>query len=288
MSMKYLGETFDIHGGGMDLKFPHHENEIAQSETATGKPFARYWMHNGLTRIQTKAAGGDGEKMSKSLGNVKLIRDLLNEFPAESLRFLVLSTHYRRPIEFGDEPMASVRKQLDGFYRLFGRIERMTDTSVYSADLHLEGLIGEAELAADREYAEAALRLKLQFLERMDDDFNTAGAISVLHELAALVNRYIDEQSLETKGRAEGLSFALGGGVMIVELARLLGLFEKPPQKKVAGDGLTDKLMSMLIAMRQDAREQKNFELADQIRDRLAAIGVTLEDCPDGTIWRRE
>ncbi|MCG3179622.1 MAG: Cysteine--tRNA ligase [Phycisphaerae bacterium] len=281
MSMQYLGETFDIHGGGMDLKFPHHENEIAQSETATGKTFAKYWLHNGLTRINTK-------KAARSERNAPLIRELLASQGAESIRFLVLSTQYRRPIEFNDEAMAAVNKQLSSFYRLFERIARMTDSSVYTADLHLEGLVDESQAASDRDFAQQCLVQKLAFMERMDDDFNTAGAISVLHDLAGLVNRYIDEEHLESKGRAEGLSFALGGAVMIVELGRIIGLFEQPPRKAATSDALADSLMKLFIELRQQARAGKNFALADNIRDRLAEIGVVLEDRSDGTIWRKE
>jgi cysteinyl-tRNA synthetase len=281
MSMHYLGETFDMHGGGMDLKFPHHENEIAQSETATGKPFAKYWMHNGLTRINTK-------KASKSEGNVRLIRDLLREYSAETLRFLILSTHYRRPIDFADEVMDNTVKALGTFHRLFERVQRIASASPYQADLRIEGLAGDAQLDADREFVRQALADKLGFVERMDDDFNTAGAIAVLHDLAGLVNRYIDEQQFETKGRPEAVSFALGGAVMIVELGRLLGLFLRPPKRVEVDDALAGRLVQLLIALRNEARAAKNFALGDRIRDGLAAIGVKLEDRPDGTIWRKE
>ncbi|MDD4888607.1 MAG: cysteine--tRNA ligase [Phycisphaerae bacterium] len=281
MAMQYLGETFDMHGGGMDLKFPHHENEIAQSETATGKPFAKYWMHNGLTRINTK-------KASKSEGNVKLIHDLLEQFPPETLRFFILSTHYRRPIDFTDEAMENTTKAIATFHRLFERVERLAGSSPYTMDLRLEGLVNDAQSEADREYAQAALGQKLALLERMDDDFNTAGAIAVLHDLAALVNRFIDEQQLETKPRPDGLNFAMAGAVMLVELGRLLGLFLRPPKKAEPGDSLAGELMQVLITLRKEARASKNYALGDRIRDLLAGLKIKLEDRPDGTGWRKE
>ncbi len=281
MSMQYLGETFDFHGGGMDLKFPHHENEIAQSETATGREFAKYWLHNGLLRI-------GGEKGSKTKGNAPLVHDLVSQHSAEALRFFILSTHYRRPIDFTDEAMANTHKALAGFYRLFERIERLGGTSPYEADLHMEGMAGEAQSDEDRRFAREALALKLAFMERMDDDFNTAGAISVLHELAALVNRFIDEQRLEEESaRGEGAGFALAGGVMIVSLGRLLGLFIRAPRKEKLDDSLAGRVIEAMIALRNEARAEKNFALADRVRDRLAECGVVLEDRPDGTIWRR-
>src|SRR5262249_25495826 len=132
MSMKYLGQTFDIHGGGMDLMFPHHENELAQSESATGKPFVKYWMHNGLTRIKTKLASGEwaDEKMSGSIGNVVSARELIDKHGADLLRYLLLSTHYRRPIEFTDEVLANARKGLSVFTRLFERVQRLSGQAV--------------------------------------------------------------------------------------------------------------------------------------------------------------
>jgi cysteinyl-tRNA synthetase len=291
MSMQYLGETFDIHGGGMDLKFPHHENEIAQSETATGRPFAKYWLHNGLTRVATKASGrelGGPEKMSKSLGNVKLVRDLLEKHAPEAIRFFILSTHYRRPIDFSDEALDNAVKSLATFHRLFERIGRIANASVYQADLRLEGLAGDAQAEVDRDFARQALAFKLAFLERMDDDFNTAAAIATLHELATLVNRYADEQQIEVKPRPEAVQFALAGAVMIVELGRLLGLFIRPPTKKQPGDELLGKLVQLLIDIRAEARSAKNYAMGDRIRDGLAALGIKLEDRPDGTGWTKE
>jgi cysteinyl-tRNA synthetase len=165
MAMARLGETLDIHGGGMDLIFPHHENEIAQSETATGKPFARYWMHNGLTRIRTKATAGEwkNEKMSKSLGNIRQIDELLDEYGGELLRAFVLGTHYRRPLEFSDEQLTATARSLETFYRLFERVERVTGSDAYGDGMDIVRMHGEAPTDADRAFVDEVVRLRLSF-----------------------------------------------------------------------------------------------------------------------------
>jgi len=179
MSMALLGETFDIHGGGIDLIFPHHENEIAQSETATGKPFAHYWMHNGLTRIRTKASGGEwtDEKMSKSLGNIRTISDLLAEHSPETIRMFILSTHYRRPLDFSDEQLANTEKAAGTFYRLFERIGRMTGEDVYASGDTLQRVRGQATTEHQQAFANEVTAARVRLYEAMDDDFNTAGAV---------------------------------------------------------------------------------------------------------------
>jgi cysteinyl-tRNA synthetase len=287
--MKYLGETFDMHGGGMDLMFPHHENELAQSQCATGKPFARFWMHNGLTRIKTKLASGEwaDEKMSGSIGNVVPAAQLLDEHGAELLRYFLLSTHYRRPIEFTDEVMANAKKGLSVFHRLFDRIERLGGQS-------LEGQKDMTQVATelvDGEYADLArsvLAYKMKFLEMMDDDFNTAGAIAVLHELSGEINSFIEKHQLEHQKSPAALAAAAAGTVTVKNLGLVLGLFRGVDMATAARESeLTDKLMTLLIGLRREARKDKNFSLADGIRDKLAEIGVTLEDRPDGTIWRK-
>src|SRR5438105_13680573 len=165
MSMKLLGKTLDIHGGGLDLQFPHHENELAQSESYTGVRFVRYWMHNGLMKTGT-------EKMSKSKGNEIVVAELLKRHEPQTLRFFLLSTHYRRPIDFSEERLEEVRRGLDGFYRFFERFERITKQSFYEFKRPLAvPLAGEF------------VELRKRFLEHMDDDFNTGGAVGVLYEL---------------------------------------------------------------------------------------------------------
>jgi cysteinyl-tRNA synthetase len=291
MSIKYLGETFDMHGGGMDLMFPHHENELAQSESATGKPFARYWLHNGLTRIKTKLASGEwaDEKMSGSLGNVVSARELLDRHGPELLRYMLLSTHYRRPIEFTDEVLTAARKGLSVFSRLFERTERLTGQRLED---HLDDMdrVSGSLLDTDHAgYARSVLSLKMQFLEMMDDDFNTAGAIAVLHEIAGEVNGFIERTGLERARQPDLLKAVAAGAQTLRTLGLILGMFrfpDRPEQKDESG--LTEQLMALLIRLRQDARKQKNFALADGIREGLKEIGITLEDRPDGTVWRKE
>ncbi|MBN1844355.1 MAG: cysteine--tRNA ligase [Sedimentisphaerales bacterium] len=291
MSMKYLGESFDIHGGGLDLVFPHHENEIAQSETATGRPFAKYWMHNGLTRIQTKAAGGEwkAEKMSKSLGNIRPLGALLAAYPPELIRFFLLSTHYRRPIDFSDEALEATQKGLAGIHRLFERIERLGGQDVFQTACSIERWKDRAQTEADQQFIEAVTQAKLRYLEALDDDFNTAAAIAVLHELCTRINRYIDQQRQEIQANRQAGTLMLEGGRMVTGLAQTLGLLTGPPARADAADGLTDALMQLLIELRAEARRRKDFALSDAIRDRLKAIGVALEDHPDqGTTWRKD
>jgi len=288
MSMALLGETFDIHGGGMDLIFPHHENEIAQSETATGKPFARIWMHNGLTRVRTRAAGGQwqDEKMSKSLGNVRVLTDLLEEYPGETIRAFVLSTHYRRPLEFSDEQLRNTQRSLEGFYRLFERIARATGQDVYAGGQVLERSYNLAEADAEKALVEEVLRHRLGFYEAMDDDFNTAGAIAALHRMAGAINRYMDATGLDAGGSENAKTLAAAAGVTLVMTGRILGLFEARPSRPEA-DGLDTAEIERLIEQRAAARKAKDYATADAIRSQLAEMGIVIEDTPTGTVWRR-
>src|SRR5205814_1778815 len=199
MSMKYLGPTFDIHGGGMDLMFPHHENELAQSECATGHTFAKYWMHNGLTRMKTKLAGGEikNEKMSKSLGNVIDAKAAIGEFGADLLRYLILSTHYRSPIDFGDEVVTASRKGLGTFGRLLDRAARIVGEQPADKIQTMDQAAGGLYDTEYGDFAREVLAHKMKFLEMMDDDFNTAGAIAAMHELAGIVNAFIESNRCE-------------------------------------------------------------------------------------------
>jgi cysteinyl-tRNA synthetase len=277
MSMKYLGETLDIHGGGLDLQFPHHENELAQSESYTGKPFSRYWMHNGLMKMgHTKMAG--------SVGNVVNVVDLLKKHHPETVRLLLLGTHYRSPIEYSEDRLGEVRRSLDGFYRFFERFERITRTEFYrlTAPVRLAAL-GRGEGA----FVEQVSRLRDTFLENMADDFNTGGAVGVLHELLTALNRFADETKLEGEGNATDAEQFRQGAIVLRELSQILGLFSKPATAENAGnDQLVNALMQLLLDLRAEARKTKNFALSDQIRKRLTEIGVTLEDRPGGTGWR--
>lgn len=259
MSMHYLGETFDIHGGGTDLVFPHHENEIAQSEAATGKPFARYWLHNEWVML-------GGEKMSKSTGHFIPILELLKKYEPDVIRLYLLSTHYRSQIEFSEETLASSRSAL----------ERLQNA------LALEGADGEIDpstLEAKEAGVFATISSSQQVFESgMDDDFNTSKAISVLFDLAKLANRAHKDG---TDARLIGLAQK-----KIRVLGRVLGLFESKKEK--VSDSMVDPLLENICEVRNTLRAEKNFKAADLIRDRLEQIGIKLEDGPGGTSWKRK
>jgi cysteinyl-tRNA synthetase len=286
MSAKLLGETFDIHGGGMDLLFPHHENEIAQSESRTGKPLAKYWMHNGLTRFNTKKISKSDAEMQRVMAELQL-NNLLAKYPAELLRFLILSSHYRAPIDFSPETIDAARKGLSTFHRLFERVERVTGNSPFQSSTRMEqvrnggGPTGAAlidEVLADQ----------VRFLEMMDDDFNTAGAIGVLFDLAGRINRFVEQSRLELSRDEAAAAIVAGACGTLIFLGRLLGLFEQPPPRDLGGDELTGDLVKLLIDVRAMARKAKQFEIGDAIRQRLDDLGIVLEDRADGTDWRRK
>jgi cysteinyl-tRNA synthetase len=252
MSTHHLGDHFDIHGGGMDLKFPHHENEIAQSEAATGHPFVNYWMHNGFVRV-------DDEKMSKSLGNFFTVREILKNYRAEEVRYFILASHYRSPLNYSQENLDNSRAAL---------------TRLYTT---LRGL--EPAAATGRE---ACAEYETSFHQAMDDDFNTPEAVAVLFELAREINRARDTDT----GRANRLAGCMK------RLAGVLGLLQAEPDaflRESAGavDGLTDAQIEALIADRIAARKAKDWAEADRIRDELEAQGILLEDGAEGTRWRR-
>ena len=289
MAMRYLGETLDMHGGGMDLVFPHHENEIAQSESATGKPFANYWMHNGLTRVNTKKISKSDADPEMQAALLKMtLHNLLAEYPGELLRFFVLSTHYRSPIEYSTEEIESKRKGLDTFYRLFERVERICGASPHDDVPALSE--PQASACANLRSPKLATLCDEQhtaFERAMDDDFNTGSAIAVLFEFAASINRFIEQGKLESGGTDDARQDALTATRRLIAVSRLIGLFLDPPQKKRTGDdGLTDSVMQILIEVRQQLRKKKDFETADLIRDRLAASNITLEDRAGETSWR--
>jgi cysteinyl-tRNA synthetase len=289
MAMRYLGETFDIHGGGLDLVFPHHENEIAQSQCASGRPFAKYWMHNGLTRVNTKkiSKSDTSPEMQEALARMTL-HNLLARYPGELVRFLILSTHYRRPIEYSEEEIESKRKGLAVFHRLFERVTRTCGESPYAAAGTEHGSRSSgAHAAPGGALREAAETCTARFEQAMDDDFNTAGAIAALFEFAPLINRFIDEHKLESAPQPAEQVEALHAAAHLVRLGRLIGLFLEPPEPRAAGDDMTGRVMEVLIDVRRHLRGKKDFETADMIRNLLAQRGITLEDRPDGTGWRR-
>jgi cysteinyl-tRNA synthetase len=291
MAMKYLGERLDMHGGGMDLLFPHHENELAQSECATGHPFAKFWMHNGLTRIKTKLAGGEvrNEKMSKSLGNVVEARTAITELGPDLLRYLILSTHYRSPIDFSDEVVVASRKGLSTFGRVLERIERVLGEPLSEKIQTMDQAAGAIFESEHADFASSVLAHKMKYLEMMDDDFNTAGAVAALHELAGTINSFMERRRVEKDKDADTLAAAASAAQTFKSLCTILGFFRVKPQPGDAREkGLVDDLMKIFIAIRAEARDTKNFTTADSIRKHLTSIGITLEDRPDGTIWRKD
>jgi len=279
MSMRILGKTLDIHGGGLDLQFPHHENELAQSESYSDAPFAKYWMHNGLLKMgQTKMAG--------SVGNVVNIEDLLKKHAAETVRYLLLNTHYRSPIEYGDERLVEAHRALDNFYRFFERFQRIIGKSFYA--LTAPKTRSEHDKFKEQYGSNVEGEEQLQsFVASMDDDFNTGAAVAQLYELLKQLNRLADEAKLETTPDAAARARFERGATVLKEMGQLLGLFEEAPAAKKGGsDQLTQGLMQLLIDLRAEARKAKNFALGDQIRKRLTELGVTLEDRQGGTEWR--
>lgn len=309
MAVRFLGETFDIHGGGMDLIFPHHENEIAQSEAANRQPFAKYWLHNGLTRVNTK-------KISKSDASPEMIealtkmtlRNLLRAVSPELIRFFVLSTHYRRPIEYSDDELESRKKGLETFYRLFERVERVARISPYQYATMFPSLgcthpgalrdpvAARIAVIESGELQGAAGEAATEFHRSMDDDFNTAGAIAALFDFAGAVNRHVELHKLDALTGSTGVPAearaavqdALSASARLIVLARIIGLFLEPVAKTgAADDGLADSAMQVLIQVRKHLRAKKDFETADLIRNLLTERKITLEDRPDGTLWRK-
>jgi cysteinyl-tRNA synthetase len=252
MNLAELGEQIDIHGGGNDLIFPHHENEIAQSECYTGKEFSRYWVHNGMLQL-------GGEKMSKSLGNIISIKEFLSKRSADVMRMLVLNGTYRAPLMFNDDTLDAAEKN----------VERLK-SALRPASPSAKGLSAEALTAL----ASASDSAKTNFTEAMDSDFNTAGAIAALFELSKAINTAKDNSATDEQLKPAQDSFR--------ELANVLGL--KLEEKQ--GSGEQDEQINALIAERTEARKQKQWKRSDEIRDQLKEMGVTIEDSKDGTIWR--
>lgn len=276
MAMRHLGETFDIHGGGMDLIFPHHENEIAQSCGATGKEFARYWIHNGFVQINQ-------EKMSKSLNNFFTIREIFKEsewsdaVTGEMLRYFLLSTHYRSPVDFSDQSLQEAKSALNGFYDLFERLNEPAP----------------AQNVADQQMREATSRMRQAFAEAMDDDLNTPTAVAALQKLRGEANKALEAGLSSEMRRTVRQEFRTLGAV--------LGLLQldswqfkrqlQPALSDQQGEMITtwtDDDVAVKIAARIEAKQAKDYRLADQLRAELASHGVTIEDRPDGTSrWKR-
>ncbi len=287
MCLKMLGNTLDIHGGGLDLQFPHHENELAQSESYTGEPFVRYWMHNGLMKV-----GNDKISKSKEEEQRKMVvlgvTEVLGAHGAETLRFLLLNTHYRSPIEYSEDRLGEMRRSLNNFYRFFERYQRISGRSFYQLEAPMRYAATAAGGTPGSEFLNEVARLRATFLECMADDFNTGGAIGVLYELLTALNRFADARQLEGGAATPAAREEFERGVVVLrELSQILGLFREPPASAVgANDQLVGGLVQLLIDLRNDLRKAKNFALADQIRKRLSELNITLEDRPGGTGWR--
>ncbi|MDO4339658.1 MAG: cysteine--tRNA ligase [Eubacteriales bacterium] len=255
MSKKYLGEEIDIHAGGEDLIFPHHENEIAQSECCNGKTFARYWMHNGFLNI-------DNKKMSKSLGNFRTVREISKQYDLQVLRFFMLNAHYRSPLNFSADLMEASKNALERIVEAAGRLK---DRKAAAAVQELQGN-EEALLKETQSYV-------AKFEEAMDDDFNTADALAAIFELVKFANTNVTENS----------SYAFADGLLsiLLKLCDVLGLIVDKKEE------ILDKEIEDLIAERQAARKAKNFARADEIRDELLGKGIILKDTREGVKWKR-
>lgn len=250
MSTCCLGDSFDIHGGGTDLVFPHHENEIAQSEAATGKQFARYWLHNGSVRV-------DNEKMSKSLGNFFTVRDVLRKYSGEVIRYLLISSHYRSPINYSEQGLQQASVALERFYTALRALETTNVRELVNS------------------------RFEKAFCAAMDDDFNTPVALGVMFDLAREINRQ----------REESPDVAAQLGRLLIKFGGVLGVLQGSPETFLQGqddDEVDAAHIESLLIQRREARQSKDWALADEIRDKLVALKVVVEDSADGSTWRIE
>ena len=251
MANKYLGETIDLHSGGQDLIFPHHENEIAQSECANGKPFAHYWMHNGYINI-------NNQKMSKSLGNFFTVRDIRKKYDSEVIRFFMLSAHYRNPINFADTLMDQAKSAVERVYTCIENLEFLLENAAQTAD-------------TDEAVYKKLDEFKQKYMDAMDDDLNTAGAIAAIFDIVYFANTELSAQNSKT-----AIQKTLD---LIHELGDVLGLFTKSTKKSI------DNEIEALIEERNKARQEKNWAKADEIRDKLKEMNIVLKDTPNGVQW---
>lgn len=257
LSHQYLDGRLDIHAGGNDLVFPHHENEIAQSEAATGKPFFRFWLHNGMLSIS-------GQKMSKSLGNFDYAHNVLASYDAETVRYFYLSRHYRKPLDYSDQGLQASQTAVTRIRTLLSDV-----------DAELRGLSGDYG-AAGKTFVHSLSEFRTRYITAMDNDLNTVAAIGVIQELVLTANRFRADATEDDR-------LALRNAVALTrELGEPLGLFSTA---NIRERGLEDGLLTLLVGLRKQLRDKREFELADQIRDQLAELGVTLKDNAQGTLW---
>lgn len=268
MSSEYLGETLDIHGGGKDLIFPHHENEIAQSESASGKPFVRFWIHNGFVNINQ-------EKMSKSLGNFLMIKDIIKEYHPEAVRLFLLSNHYRSPVDFTDQSLDEAESGLDKIYALLERIEKQTGPDREKEAVAVESGKGD---------------IWERFAEAMDDDFNSAQAIGIIFDSVKKINRLLNNNDLSP----ENIQIIKRGYGDILRIGGILGILTEPPAVYFAGKkssgikkaSIDPDLIDKMIMERSAARKEKDWARADQIRQELLNMNIVIEDSIEGTVWK--
>ncbi|WP_276892561.1 cysteine--tRNA ligase [Dialister micraerophilus] len=266
MSTHYLGATFDFHGGGSDLIFPHHENEIAQSEGATGQKFVKYWLHNGFITINS-------EKMSKSLNNFFLVKDVLEKYSGDALRYFLLSTHYRSPLDFSDERLEEAEKNMSKLKDVIARIKEMEKED------------GKVETNESVSLKKAAARTIEEFRQAMNDDFNTGLATGVLFDFVKDINIYYNAVN---SGVAIDKEAVIEAKETFKTILDILGILESEwnTQESYAGSDY-DALMEMILSVRETARKEKQYKLADEIRDKLAELGITVEDSATGARWKK-
>ena len=266
MSTHYLGATFDFHGGGSDLIFPHHENEIAQSEGATGQKFVKYWLHNGFITINS-------EKMSKSLNNFFLVKDVLEKYSGDALRYFLLSTHYRSPLDFSDERLEEAEKNMSKLKDVIARIKEMEKEE------------GKVETNESVSLKKAAARTIEEFRQAMNDDFNTGLATGVLFDFVKDINIYYNAVN---SGVAIDKEAVIEAKETFKTILDILGILENEwnIQESYAGSDY-DALMEMILSVRETARKEKQYKLADEIRDKLAELGITVEDSATGARWKK-
>ncbi len=259
MSTKYLGDTLDIHGGGNDLIFPHHENEVAQAEALTGKTFSNYWMHNGFITV-------NNEKMSKSLGNFFVLRDILAKYPAEVVRFYLIATHYRSPLDFDDSKLEEAKRALGRLRTTILLAEEIAPDKNTDVDMDL----------VDGEEKSNLENFKDQFILAMNDDFNTARAIGYLFEISHALNNYIANCERQSKEAIATVGYGLK---LFTELGDILGIFMETAQ----ADKQVDHILEVFLDLRQNSRKEKDFATADEIRDFLTAQNILIEDTSQGS-----